>query len=108
MKCLQSGVCCRLFLINLNEKEYLSGQFHTVFEEFGLMKFSEAELAGANFLKQKADGSCIYLENNKCTTHKNRPQVCREFFCDSKEDKFQGMIQEIKLKRKDFILPSES
>ena len=95
-KCLASGVCCRLFLINLNEEEYMSELYKTEFEEFGLIKnFKEAEMRGANILKQKEDGSCIYLEKNKCTIHDTRPQSCRAFFCTSKKKQYQDMIAQI-------------
>ena len=54
MKCDQCGVCCKLFLINLTEKEYKSGKYKTQFEEFGLTKdFKEAEMCGANIITQK-------------------------------------------------------
>lgn len=96
LTCSQCGICCKLFLINLNKGEYLSGKYQTVFDEFGLINFEEAELTGANILKQKEDDSCIYLERGKCSIHKKRPEVCRNFFCDSKEDKFKGMIKKIK------------
>ena len=96
LTCSQCGVCCKLFLINLNEEEYLSGKYQTVFEEFGLVEFKEAELTGANILEQKEDGSCVYLENFRCSIHKKKPIVCRNFFCDSKEDGFKSMIQKIK------------
>ena len=96
-KCSQCGICCRLFLINLTEKEYRSGKYKTQFDELGFINdFSEASACGANTLKQKEDGSCIYLKENKCSIHKTRPQVCREFFCDSKLKKFKKMIVEIK------------
>tara|TARA_Y100000310_G_scaffold317192_1_gene369778 strand:- start:121 stop:423 length:303 start_codon:yes stop_codon:yes gene_type:complete len=94
MQCDQCGKCCKLFLINLTEKEYKSKQYKTQFEEFGLTKdFKEAEMTGANIITQKADGSCIYQENNRCTIHENRPEACRAFFCKSKNKKFQGMIK---------------
>lgn len=96
LKCSQCGVCCRLFLINLNEEEYLSRKYKTVFEEFGLMEFKEAELTGANILEQKEDGSCVYLEKGRCSIHKKRPLVCRKFFCSSKEEGLKDMIQKIK------------
>ena len=52
MGCSQCGVCCKLFLINLNKEEYLSEKYQTVFDEFGLVEFEEAELTGANILKR--------------------------------------------------------
>jgi len=104
LKCLQCGVCCKLFVINLNEEEYKSGRYKTVFEEFGLIDdFEEAELIGANLLAQKEDGeTCIYLQEKRCSIHNFRPQACREFFCDSKEDWCQSMIKKInECKRKE-------
>jgi len=89
-----------LFLINLDEEEYRSGKYKTYFEEFGLIDdFDKVKSCGANILKQKEDGRCLYLKNNKCSIHKTRPHVCREFYCSSKLKKFQKMIGQIKKKR---------
>ena len=100
MECSQCGVCCKLFLINLNKEEYNSKKFRTEFEEFGHEEnFQEAERSCSNVLKQKEDGSCFYLKDKKCSIHDNRPEVCRNFFCDSKEEKFKEMIEEIKLRK---------
>ncbi len=96
MHCDQCGVCCKLFVINLNEEEYKSKKYKTVFEEFGLVEFREAELIGANLLAQKEDDSCIYLKDGKCSIHHDRPQSCRRFFCDSKDSWFKSMIKKIK------------
>jgi len=99
-KCSQCGLCCRLFLINLSKEEYQSGKYKTQFEELGLIdNFCRASACGANTLKQKKDGSCIYTKANKCSIHKIRPQVCREFFCTSKLKKFRKMIDQIEEKR---------
>ena len=91
MKCAQCGVCCKLFLVNLAEEEYKSGRYKTVFDEF-VEEFEEAEMVGANIIEQKEDGSCIYLEDHKCSIHDERPKSCRNFFCDSKEKRFRKMI----------------
>jgi len=102
-KCSQCGLCCRLFFVNLNEKEYRSGKYKTQFEEFGLIdNFRKAAARGANILQTKEDGSCIYLEGNNCSIHKIRPQACREFFCTSKLKKFKNMIKQIGKKRVDY------
>ena len=99
-KCYQCGLCCRLFLANLAKEEYRSGKYRTQFEEFGLIDdFHKAAACGANILKQKEDGNCIYLKGSKCYIHKIRPQVCREFFCTSKLKKFRKMIEQIEKKR---------
>lgn len=82
-------------MINLSKEEYYSKKYKTVFEEFGLVDFLEAELTGANIIMQKEDGSCWYLEDEKCLIHSDRPIVCRNFFCDSKDPKFKLMIEKI-------------
>jgi Fe-S-cluster containining protein len=95
--CDQCGTCCKLFLINLSEQEYLSGKYQTVNSEFGGIKdFAEAEKYGLNFLAQKEDGSCIYLMGQRCSIHDHRPQVCRNFFCKGTEPEFETMRREIK------------
>lgn len=95
-KCLECGVCCRLFLINLNEEEYRSGKYKTQLGEFGLIDdFRKATARGANILKQEEDGSCFYLKENKCSIHEIRPHVCRDFFCTSSLKKFGKMIKQI-------------
>jgi len=95
-KCYQSGVCCKLFLINLSKEEYNSKIFKTQFQEFDHIEdFKEAENIGANILKQNKDGSCIYFKDNLCSIHKTRPQICRGFFCTSKDKKYQGMVNEV-------------
>lgn len=94
--CSQCGICCRLFLINLNEKEYRSGIYKTQLQKFGMIDdFPKAEACGANFLKQKSGGSCWYLKSNKCSIHNIRPQACRNFFCTSKAKRYRHMIEEI-------------
>ena len=97
LECSQCGVCCRLFLINLNSEEYKSCRYKTQFEEFGLTSdFMEAEMCGANIITQKKDGSCFYLADGKCSIHSARPQSCRNFFCSSKDPEFKTMIEKIK------------
>ena len=90
--CSMCGLCCRLFLINLNEKEYYSGKYKTIFDERETLEdFSAAKVCGANLLKQHTDESCIYLKENKCSIHENRPAVCRGFFCTGTENKYKKM-----------------
>ena len=98
--CQACGLCCKLFLINLNEEEYRSGRYVTQLGKFGFFEdFAEAEMYGANIVEQKADGSCKYLEGTKCSIHQTRPQVCRGFFCNSQKEDYQGMIKDIEEKR---------
>ena len=91
--CSQCGTCCKLFFINLDEKEFLSSKFKTIFDNAAIENFSEASECGANFLSKKKDGSCFYLKNNSCSIHNERPRVCRNFFCDSKDEEFETMRQ---------------
>lgn len=94
-KCFQSGVCCKLFHININKEEYESGRYQTKFAEHGPFTFEDAESIGANILEQHEDGSCIYLKDKKCSIHASRPKVCTAFFCNSKDPKFSGMIKKV-------------
>ncbi|MFH2027908.1 MAG: YkgJ family cysteine cluster protein [Nanoarchaeota archaeon] len=98
MACSQCGICCRLFLINLSEEEYGSKRYITMFDEF-VEDFEEAEMIGANILAQKEDGSCVYLKNDKCSIHDDKPNSCKKFSCDSKEERFQSMIEKIDNKK---------
>jgi len=101
--CDSCGVCCELFLINLNEEEYRSHRFKTQLEEFGFIDdFQQAESCGANIIEQKEGGSCIYLDNKKCSIHLSRPAVCRNFFCDSDDGEFQDMIEDISERKKNY------
>ncbi len=93
-ECKLSGVCCRLFYINLTKEEYKSKKFRTQFEEFEFIEdFNEAEQHGANVLSKKDDGSCVYLKDNKCSIHSTRPNACRDFFCTSPEPRFSQMVE---------------
>lgn len=95
-KCEQCGVCCKLFLINLNEDEYYSGIYKTINSDFGpCISYDEVEKFGLNFLEQNKDGSCIYLKGKGCSIHSVRPQVCRDFFCTTKDPEYADMVKEI-------------
>src|SRR4030042_3777208 len=90
--CSMCGLCCKLFWINLNEKEYYSGKYLTVFDDIKVYNdFTTAKECGANLLKQQKNGSCIYLQANKCSIHERRPAVCRQFFCSGTEKKYEKM-----------------
>ena len=91
------GTCCKLFYINLNKEEYESKRYKTIFAKFkGIKNFADAKKYGANFLAKKEDDDCIYLENNYCRIHKDRPNVCKEFFCASNSQKYKNMQKIIK------------
>jgi len=102
-ECDQCGVCCKLFLITLNEEEYRSGKYKTLFEMFGFVEdFEEAVRDGANILAQHDDESCIYLKDGKCSIHEDRPSACRKFFCKSKDPSFASMIKKIEDYKSEF------
>lgn len=102
--CNGCGLCCRLFLINLNKEEYQSGQYRTMFAGLDpITDFALAKDCGANLLAKKADGGCVYLDGNLCGIHETRPKVCRDFFCTSRAKKFAGMVKIIKENDKEKI-----
>lgn len=96
-KCIMCGTCCKIFYINLNKLEYESGKYKTIFAKFEKIKsFAEARKCGANFLAKKKNSDCIYLEKNICKIHQSRPNVCKGFFCTSKNTKYQNMQKIVK------------
>jgi len=103
--CSQCGICCKLFFINLTQKEWESGVYGTQVKASGVDDaFSTVQGYGGNILRQKKDGSCIYLKNNACSIHTRRPQSCRDFYCTSPSEKFRGMVSMIKERRDDDML----
>lgn len=75
-----------------------------MFQEHGIIEdFNLARESGANLLAKKEDGGCIYLVNNQCGIHTDRPEVCRDFFCTTKAKKFGGMVKIIKKADKEKI-----
>lgn len=92
--CNGCGLCCKLFYINLSKKEYESGKYETMFEEYGKMtNFNEVKSCGANLLAKNEDGGCIYLKDSLCSIHDDRPDVCRDFFCTTKAKRFADMVK---------------
>lgn len=39
------------------------------------------EIAGVRVLHHKPNGECVYLEDDGCSVHENRPFVCKGFDC---------------------------
>lgn len=102
--CNGCGLCCKLFYINLSKKEYESGRYKTMFEEQGKVEsWKLAKESGANLLAKREDVSCVYLKDNKCGIHNNRPEVCRDFFCTTKAKKFKKMVEIVKREDKEKI-----
>ncbi len=70
--CKNCGVCCRLQPpdVNLIEQRQI--------ESKGFKGFlGPADEAGLRWIRRKKDGSCFFLENNKCAIYEVRPAVCR-------------------------------
>jgi Fe-S-cluster containining protein len=102
--CNGCGLCCKLFYINLSEKEYKSGKYKTMFQEEEVIEnFTLAKDCGANLLAKNDDNSCVYLVNNQCSIHEDRPGVCRDFFCTTKAKRFEGMVEIIEKADKENI-----
>lgn len=95
MECNKCGVCCKIFIVSLNEQEYKSGKYKLMFPHKP-GDFEEAENCGHNILAQKEDKSCFYQEDDVCSIHKDRPICCRRFFCSSKEKDLEGPINMVK------------
>lgn len=103
--CECCGVCCKLFLINLDKEEYYSGKYKLqLCNDDQFENFEFIEEFGLNIIKQNEDGSCYYLNNTKCSIHTYRPQVCREFFCKIGGGKFKEMIKQINNAKKERII----
>ena len=66
--CTDCFECCRFFKIPLSPYEM------TFIEH-------EEDKDGMVHVKQKADGSCIYLKDGKCSIYNKRPMACREYSC---------------------------
>jgi Fe-S-cluster containining protein len=71
-KCNNCGVCCRIQPpeVDLNEQKAIEAK--------GYKKFlTEQDEAGLRWVKRNKDGSCIFLENNKCKIYPVRPTICK-------------------------------
>jgi putative zinc- or iron-chelating protein len=62
--------CCRHALVEVHEHLDDASQYQTVVRP-----------NRQRFLKQRADGSCVYLIDNVCSIYERRPFVCRAFDC---------------------------
>jgi hypothetical protein len=79
------GMCCRWLDVGLTCQEYESGAYEA--ERFCLLtseSCKETQPACPNrrlLLRKGSDGSCVYLQDNKCSIYATRPQACRKFTC---------------------------
>lgn len=71
--CGNCDLCCKSSILVL----YGSHDNLDLFEQkVKVMDDPEVWIVG-----QKKNGDCLYLENGKCSVHKNAPAVCRQFDC---------------------------
>jgi hypothetical protein len=71
-KCVNCGSCCRVQPpeVDLIEQKQI--------ESKGFRGFLEApDETGLRWIRRKKDGSCFFLENNKCKIYHVRPAICR-------------------------------
>ncbi|HHQ45032.1 MAG TPA: YkgJ family cysteine cluster protein [Candidatus Altiarchaeales archaeon] len=68
-ECRMCGNCCRFNIIDVNKKDV---------ERFRADGYSEFTDENEKMMK-RVNGRCIFLEDDKCSAHKSRGKVCREF-----------------------------
>jgi Fe-S-cluster containining protein len=71
-KCNNCGACCRIQPpeVDLNEQKQIEAKGYKGF-------LTSPDEAGLRWIKRKKDGSCIFLENNKCKIYSVRPVICK-------------------------------
>ncbi|MBN1543322.1 YkgJ family cysteine cluster protein [candidate division KSB1 bacterium] len=81
------AACCRDWDVGISAKEFHSGHYLAK----ALCRLTAKECLSLQIncrhrtyrLDKHPDGRCIYLENDLCSIYENRPQVCRDFQCQS-------------------------
>ena len=76
-KCQACGACChnKAIEISPNEAERLAANRGFPVEEFRRL-FAEED---GRTLRNRRDGSCVFLNEGRCAVHPDRPLVCRMF-----------------------------
>lgn len=73
-QCAACSRCCHHKKIQLNPYE-LARLARS--QRMDAAAFRERYVTGHIFLRQKADGACVFLGDKGCTVHPDRPLVCR-------------------------------
>jgi Fe-S-cluster containining protein len=69
MICYKCGACCYL-KVELSPEDTIPDNM-------------TVDVSGVRYLKQKDNGSCIFLtEDNICMIYNFRPKVCRDYFIE--------------------------
>ena len=81
-RCRRCGACCRrsgYVLLDRADRERLAAALGLTEEEFvaryARLTSNRAQLS----LIEKEDGSCVFLEGNRCAVYEARPRQCREY-----------------------------
>jgi len=81
--------CCRRsdWIIAITAAEYASGLYQADIVCSLNGKECKVQLESCRYrtyhLNKRADKSCVYLEDNRCTIYEIRPQICRDFQCQA-------------------------
>ena len=82
-QCKNCSACCIGLLVELSIEDYDLWEEYNLLDE--LIQYTEINPDESNrwnyefVLKQKEDGSCVFLCNGFCTIYEVRPEVCRAF-----------------------------
>jgi Fe-S-cluster containining protein len=69
-KCMMCGNCCRFRVVPIDKEDVRR------LEEAGYKDFYVKK---GELMMKRVNGKCVFLKEDKCTVHKFRPRVCREF-----------------------------
>jgi len=82
-QCRNCHACCVGLLVEIEPEDCdlweELGVFHEIIENTELNPDESARWVHEWVLKQRDDGSCIFLCNGFCTIYEVRPRVCRDF-----------------------------
>lgn len=78
--CRNCYACCVDLVVDLDEEDELLWEESGIYRKLITQtKFDLTLIRPTRILKQKDDGSCIFLTNGLCTIYEFRPKVCRDF-----------------------------
>ena len=87
MQAVCQAMCCREWVVGISAEEYASGQYEAdvfcTLTDKACRDITQPCLSRRYQLSKRADKSCVYLEDNRCSIYDTRPIVCREFQCQA-------------------------
>ena len=79
------ALCCREWDVGITADEHASGRYEAEIVCLLTDKECNSEVEACidrrYRLKRSEDGSCVYLEDDRCRIYAERPRTCREFTC---------------------------